>query len=318
MAPETFRTRLKSRIQNSQFLNYICRAGRAAGFPLRGFWYFLRHRELWPLWTGRLLPLSVISLLVYLILFSFAYLPQVGLLAIWQGRGAWLSALILTLGEGQIVIQALFEGFFVDECRVDVFDATLINEGLVDLIAPNRVLFPYSTNSVKMLGKPTSRAEYAPWSCVQIIELVICLPLNLIPVVGAPAYIIITGSRLGKLSFHRWYKLRGLTRAQRKLEAKKYAWDFVWFGTVAMVLELVPLLAFFFLLTTTTGCALWVAKLEKKARGWDADGQASAEEGQAGGLGEEAQSERQIVSGIVGETVTGGDEPPPPYSDNPL
>lgn len=125
MAPETFRTRLKSRIQNSQFLNYIYRAGRAAGFPLRGVWYFLRHRELWPLWTGRLLSLSIISLFVYVILFSFAYLPQVGLLAIWQGRGAWVNALILTLGEGQVVIQALFEGFFVDECRVDVFDVRI-------------------------------------------------------------------------------------------------------------------------------------------------------------------------------------------------
>lgn len=194
----------------------------------------------------------------------------------------------------------------------------MINEGLVDLVSPHRILFPTAPNSVKMLGKPTSRAEYAPWSFIQIIELVIYLPLNLIPVVGAPAYIIITGARLGKLSFYRWYKLRGLHRPQRKAEAKKYSWDFVWFGTVAMVLELVPLLAFFFLLTTATGCALWVSKLEKKARGWDVDPQASAEEGQAGGLGGEAQSERQIASGSVGETVANGDEPPPPYSDDPL
>lgn len=126
MAPDNFRTRLKSRVQKSQFLNYIYRAGRAATHPLEGIWYFARHRELWPLWTGRLLPLSIISLIVYLILFLFAYLPQVGLLAIWQGRGAWFSALVLTLGEGQVLIQALFEGFFVDESRVDVFDARLL------------------------------------------------------------------------------------------------------------------------------------------------------------------------------------------------
>lgn len=122
MPAESVRTRLKSRMANSHFLNYIYRALRAAAYPLQGVWYFARHREFWPLWMGRLLPLSIISLLVYIVLFLFAYLPQVALLAIWQGRGAWFSALILTLGEGQVLIQALFEGFFVDECRVDIFD----------------------------------------------------------------------------------------------------------------------------------------------------------------------------------------------------
>ncbi|KAF3763589.1 hypothetical protein M406DRAFT_260923 [Cryphonectria parasitica EP155] len=302
---------------NSQFLNYIYRAGRAAAYPVQGMWYFARHREFWPLWMGRLLPLSIISLIVYLILFLFAYLPQVGFLAIWQGSGAWVNALILTLGEGQVLIQALFEGFFVDECRVDIFDATLINEGLVDLVAPQRLLFPDAPNSVKMLGKPTSRAEYAPWSFTQLFELVIYLPLNFIPVVGSPAYIIITGSRLGKLSFHRWYKLRGLSRRERKSEAKKYTWDFVWFGTVAMVLELIPLLAFFFLLTTATGCALWVSKLEKKARGWGADDQVRAEEGQVRSDGEGTQTGPQEANGRTGATVD-ENEPPPPYSDDPI
>lgn len=109
-------------MRNSQFLNSIYRALQTASYPMQGMWYFARHREYWPLWAGRLLPLSIISLIVYLILFLFAYLPQVAFLAIWQGGGAWFSALILTLGEGQVLIQALFEGFFVDECRVDIFD----------------------------------------------------------------------------------------------------------------------------------------------------------------------------------------------------
>lgn len=195
--------------------------------------------------------------------------------------------------------------------------ATLINEGLVDLVAPQRLLFPDAPNSVKMLGKPTSRAEYAPWSFVQIIELVVCLPLNLIPVVGSPAYIIITGSRLGKLSFHRWYKLRGLHRRERKAETARYSWEFVWFGTIAMILELVPLLAFIFLLTTTAGCALWVTRLEKKARGWATDGQARAEDGNAQTAGGVAQAGLQEANGTTGATVE-ADEPPPPYSDDPL
>ncbi len=117
-----------------------------------------------------------------------------------------------------------------------------------------------------MLGKPTASAAYQPWSITQIVELILCLPLNLIPYVGIPAFILITGTRLGKLSQYRWYKLRGLSRKERKREIALRTWDYVWFGSVAMLLELVPVLSFFFLLTSTTASALWAAELEGARR----------------------------------------------------
>jgi hypothetical protein len=101
---------------------------------------------------------------------------------------------------------------------------------------------------------------------VQIIELIFFLPLNLIPYVGAPAFIMITGARLGKLSHHRWFKLRGLDKKAVKRELSLRSWEYLWFGSVAMVLELCPILNFFFLLTTTAGAALWVVKIEERAR----------------------------------------------------
>ena len=147
-----------------------------------------------------------------------------------------------------------------------VLQATFINCDLVDVIAPHRLLFLDAPNSVKMLGKPTSSAVYSPWSFKQIIELIVFLPLNLIPVVGTPAFIIITGTRLGKLCQYRWFELRGLNRKEKKEEMESRSWEYVWFGTVAMLLELVPILSLFFLLTTTAGAALWCAKLEKENR----------------------------------------------------
>ncbi|KAK3367620.1 hypothetical protein B0H63DRAFT_529336 [Podospora didyma] len=246
---------------------YVLRALRSAAYPLRGIWYFLRRPAFYPLFTGRLLPLSIISCLVYFLLFSIAFLPQLAFLVIFHGwAGAWINATVLVLGEGLVIIQGLFEGFFVDESRVDVFDATLINYGLTDLIAPQRILFFDAPNSVKMLGKPTTQAEFQPWSLVQIVELIVFLPLNLIPYVGTPAFIIITGARLGKLSHYRWYKLRGLSKKEAKREISLRAWEYTWFGTVAMILELIPVLNFFFLLTTTAGAAMWVAKMEEQAR----------------------------------------------------
>ncbi|KAK4118689.1 hypothetical protein N657DRAFT_368183 [Parathielavia appendiculata] len=249
------------------FIESTSRALTAASYPIRGIWYFASHPEFYPLFVGRLLPLSVISFVVYLILFTFAFLPQFLFLLIFHGSaGAAFATTVLVLGEGLVIIQGLFEGFFVDESRVDVFDATLINYGLVDLIAPQRVLFLEATNSVRMLGKPTSRAEYQPWSIIQIVELIVFLPLNLMPYIGPPIFIMITGLRLGKLSHHRWFVLRGLNKKDKKTELKIRRWEYLWFGTVAMILELVPVLSFFFLLTTTAGAAMWVAKMEERAR----------------------------------------------------
>ncbi|PHH64283.1 hypothetical protein CDD81_4767 [Ophiocordyceps australis] len=274
------------------------RGAIAASYPLRGIWFFVRNRDFWPLFLGRLLPLSVISLIVYLVLFIFAFLPQFAFIAIFHGWGAWINAVVLTLGEGLVIIQGLFEGFFVDECRVDIFDATLIKLGFKDLIAPHRLLFDDAPNAVKMLGKPTSPAAYQPWSVIQIVELIVFLPLNLIPIVGTPAFIIITGTRIGKLSQYRWYELRGLSKSERKREIRSRTWEYIWFGTVAMILELVPILSFFFLLTTTAGSAMWAAEMERKLR--------LARDAANAPLAPEPQSVHEA----------GTSSPPPPYSDH--
>lgn len=105
--------------------SYLVRALISASYPIRGIWYFLRHPEFYPLFVGRLLPLSIISFLVYFLLFTFAFLPQYLFLLIFHGHaGALVNTTVLVLGEGLVIIQGLFEGFFVDECRVDIFDVS--------------------------------------------------------------------------------------------------------------------------------------------------------------------------------------------------
>ncbi|RMJ17262.1 hypothetical protein CDV36_003094 [Fusarium kuroshium] len=253
-------------------LTYLRRAGIAASYPLRGIWFFMRNQEFWPLLVGRIFPLSIISFLVYLLLFTFTFLPQYAFLAIFHGWGAWINAVVLVLGEGLIIIQGLFEGFFVDECRVDVFDATLIKLSYKDLVAPQRILFVDAPTAVRMLGKPTSPAIYTPWSIIQILELIVFLPLNLVPFVGTPAFIIITGTRLGKLAHYRWFQIKGYSKVDQKKALRDRAWEYIWFGTVAMILELIPILSLFFLLTTTSGAAMWAARIEDEDRRADGNG----------------------------------------------
>ncbi|KAI1644980.1 uncharacterized protein F4817DRAFT_360385 [Daldinia loculata] len=288
-----------------RFGSYILRGLVAASYPLQGIYYFLRHPAYYPLFLSRLLPLSIISFLVYTILFTFAFLPQYAFLAIFHGWSAWINAVVLVLGEGLVIIQGLFEGFFVDECRVDVFDATLLDKDLESLVAPHRLLFPDAPNSVKKLGKPTSSAVYQPWSLIQIVELIVFLPLNLIPKVGTLAFIIITGARLGTFAHYRWFELRGLTKKERKQEIRSRMWEYTWFGTIAMILQLIPILSFFFLLTSAAGAAIWTAKLEQQARGLPTPVPTTAPTSSA-------------ATPLRDPQEYDPDEPPPPYVDNPV
>jgi hypothetical protein len=143
------------------------------------------------------------------------------------------------------VIALLFEALLVDETLVNVFDvchyllalltklmspqATLIREGLIDLVSPSRILDHDAPNAVKMLGKPTSSAVYSPFSFRQIAEFILFLPLNLIPLVGTPAFLVLTGARGGPLHHWRYFKLRGLTKKERNNEIRTRRWKYTWY-----------------------------------------------------------------------------------------
>ena len=188
------------------------------------------------------------------------------LLAVFHGPGAWLNATVLVLGESAAIVGLLFEAFFVDETLVDVFDAVLITQGLQDLVEQGRIIDPDAKNAVKSLGKPTGSAIYSPFSFRQIIEFIFFLPLNFIPFVGVPIFLVITGYRAGPFHHWRYFKLLGLTKKERKDYIKQRQLKYTWFGIVALALQLVPVLQMLFLLTTAAGSGLWAAKMEKARR----------------------------------------------------
>jgi len=198
----------------------------------------------------------------------------VAFLAIFHGRLAWLNATFLVLGEGAAIVALLFEAFCVDDTLVDIFDSVLINEGNKDLVATSRILDPDGENPVKQLGRPTISAVYSPFSFRQILEFIVFLPLNLIPVAGTPMFLVITGYRAGPLHHWRYFKLMGFTKKERRAFIKRRQLKYTWFGTVALLLQLIPVLSMLFLLTTAAGSALWVVQLETKRRASEDDGQA--------------------------------------------
>ncbi|USW56221.1 hypothetical protein Slin15195_G095400 [Septoria linicola] len=238
-------------------------------YPLKGIWYLASHRYLWPLLQGRLVPITLLSTCVLAILFLTAYLPLVGFLALFHYRGsAWVNATFFILGIGAVLIQLLFEGILVDHTQVDVFDAVMVGEGYEHLVKNRRSISENIDESdpYKRLGPRDKGAAFAPFSFRQIIELVILLPLNFVPFVGVPLFLILTGYRAGPLMHWRYYQLKDFTKKERKqfIQTKSRKWEFMWFGTVHITLQLIPILAMFFLLTTAAGAALWSVHLEQR------------------------------------------------------
>jgi hypothetical protein len=253
----------------------------------QGIYYLLTHRFLWPLLKTRFILCAILSIFVYLFLFIFTYLPQVALLAIFQGGLAWVNAAFLVLGEGSAIIALLFEAFFADHTLVEIVDSVgylfavqssgisehfiiikqvLINEGYTDLVATRRIINHNAPTPLAQLGEPTKSAAYSPFSFRLTIEFIIFLPLNLIPVVGFPLFLVVMGKRAGPFHHFRYLKLLGMHQRERDAWTGKAKWRYTRFGTVALALQYVPVLSMLFLLTTATGAALWAADLEKERR----------------------------------------------------
>jgi len=79
-------------------------------------------------------------------------------------------------------------------------------------------------------------------------------------------FLILTGYRAGPFHHWRYFKLLDFTKQERKDYVKKRRVDYTAFGIVALLLQLVPVLSMFFLLTTAAGSALWVVKMEDARR----------------------------------------------------
>ena len=163
----------------------------------------------------------------------------------------------------------------MDSTQVDIFDAVMIAEGYEHLVKSRRSVSEDINESdpVKRLGPREKGATFAPFSVRQIVEFIILLPLNFVPFAGVPLFLLLTGYRAGPLVNWRYFALKGFTKKERNdfIKAKAHRWEYMWFGTVYMILQLIPVLSMLFLLTSAAGSALWAVHLERKTN--DLEGQ---------------------------------------------
>lgn len=239
-------------------------------YPLKGIWYFATHRYLHPLIRNRIIPLTLLSALVLVLLFMTIYLPLVAVMAIFHlSKGsAWANATSLVLGIGTLIVTVLFEALLVDKTQVDIFDAVMVAEGYETLVRTRRPVTEDidEADPVRRLGVRERGATFAPFSFRQILEFILLLPLNFVPFVGIPLFLLATGYRAGPLVNWRYFAVKGFTKKERNdfVKSKQRRFEYMWYGVFYMILQLVPVLSMMFLLTSAAGSALWSVHLEQE------------------------------------------------------
>ncbi|KAH0543063.1 hypothetical protein FGG08_002576 [Glutinoglossum americanum] len=109
-----------------------------------------------------------LSIGVLVFMFTFTYLPQVAVLSAVSGPFAVLAAGVLVIGESSVIAGVLGRVCLMEEGVVDTFDAVLVENGMMDLVAEGRQINAGSRDAIGKLGKLVKRpfVKFSPSSII--------------------------------------------------------------------------------------------------------------------------------------------------------
>ena len=209
------------------------------------------------------MPTISLALSVTGTLFALTYLPQLAIQIFTSGFLAPLTTTLLVLSEAQTVTTLLAKPVFLQEALTDTFDAVLISKGQEHLVSRGREVKGKrgsDENWVGRLGKSITSTRDR-WSFDGIVKRLLYLPLNFIPLIGTALFVFARGKAEGPRFLNRYWQLKG--GKAKEEHVKKVPGAYTAFGTMSVLLEMVPVVGIFFSFTNTVGAALWAAEIEK-------------------------------------------------------
>ncbi|EMR68237.1 putative protein family protein [Eutypa lata UCREL1] len=231
-------------------------------YPFKGIVYFLTHRALWKPFTSRILPTLGLSLGVFGSMLFFTYVPQLAILVFVNGPLAVFTTGLLILNESSTIVNIISRNFLLQDALLDTFDGTLVARNATSIVSEGRQL-KSGSDPISRLGK-ILKSPFSKFSPQAIVRYVMYLPLNFIPVVGTIMFLLIQGRGRGKTVHGRYFQLKEWSQSQQQDWLSRHTGPYTTFGTIATLLEMIPVLSMFFTFTNTVGAALWAADLEQK------------------------------------------------------
>lgn len=231
-------------------------------YPIKGIFYFATHRALWKPLLSKLGPTVALSVGVVTSMFFLTYLPQLAVLVFVNGPLAVLTTVLLILNESSVIINIVSKNFMLQDALLDTFDGTLLARDSADIVSEGRQL-KSGGDPIQRLGK-ILKSPFSRFSPKALVRYVMYLPLNFIPVVGTVVFILLQGRSRGNGVHDRYFQLKRWSSSERSKWLSDHTGPYAAFGTVATLLEMVPLASILFSFTNTVGAALWAADIEKK------------------------------------------------------
>ncbi|KAF8516049.1 hypothetical protein JB92DRAFT_2912199 [Gautieria morchelliformis] len=257
---EYFRTRFLYILQVSREAIF----SRAYLYPVLGVSYLFSHTSLYPALYSRVPPCMLLAVGVTVPMFFLTYFPQAAVLTLVNGPLGPISAIALVLSESATIVTFIARAFLLQGALTDLFDATLVGKGQAGLVSKGRELKTGDhREGIDKLGKSLME-PLNKFSLAQLVEYILLLPLNVIPVVGTATFLVIQGRKVGPNYHSRYFQLKGYDHRRTEQEIERRRGGYIAFGTAAVALNLIPLASIFFTFTSTVGAALWAAEIEKE------------------------------------------------------
>ncbi|KAK4189191.1 hypothetical protein QBC35DRAFT_152757 [Podospora australis] len=231
-------------------------------YPIKGIFYFLTHRELWKPLASKIVPYVGLYGSVIGPMFFFTYLPQLAIMVFVNGPLAVLTTVLLVLNESAAIVSIISKGFLLQDALLDTFDGTMLAKNQTQIVAKGREV-KSGGDVIQRLGKAL-KSPFRRFSPKELIRYFVYLPLNFIPVVGTVLFLFIRGRARGDSVHDRYFQLKGWSEAKKSDWVGKHKGAYTGFGTVATLLEMVPVASILFSFTNTVGAALWAADIEAK------------------------------------------------------
>ncbi|RYP64811.1 hypothetical protein DL771_008591 [Monosporascus sp. 5C6A] len=220
-------------------------------YPFKGIVYFLTHRSLWKPFASRIIPILGLTVGVFGTMLFLTYVPQLAILVFVNGPLAVFTTVLLILNESATIVNLISRNFLLQDALVDTFDGTLVSRDATTIVSQGRHL-KSGGDPIARLGKMVKN-PFTKFTPKALIRYIMYLPLNFIP-----------GRSRGESVHSRYFQLKEWSSAQQKDWLSRHTAPYTTFGTIATLLEMIPILSSFFAFTNTVGAALWAADIEQK------------------------------------------------------
>lgn len=129
-------------------------------------------------------------------MFTFTYLPQLGVLVFVNGPLAVFTTALLVLNESATIVGMVAKTYLLQEALLNTFDGTLLARNKGELVQEGREL-KSGSDPISRLGKAL-KTPFSRFSFKAIVRYFVYLPLNFIPVVGTVIFLYVQARGRGQ------------------------------------------------------------------------------------------------------------------------